>query len=546
MGMCGISGTFGFANPTTSMAMRDALGHRGPDESASWTSPDGRCALDFRRLSIVDVAHGQQPFTDPTKQIRAVVNGEIYNHPSLRAELGTEQFTTASDAEVVAHLYARDGLRGLEQLDGMFALLVHDGARDTFAAMRDRYGIKPLWYVHKPDGAHGWRDRWWFASEAKALHAGGADVSRIRRLPPGHLLTPTGERRWYRLTPRQVPSFDDPEVLHALLDASVRRHLMADETVGIGVFLSGGLDSSAVAALAARHRPDIIAFTIGAERSPDVAAARLVAEHLGIKHVVVPLDLDELYAALPDAVAAIESYNPMVVVEGAVQSVLARVARHHGVTVALVGEGADEIGAGYGVFRSMPRNEVPTRMRGALSRIGDTEAKRVDLATMRHGVEARPVFLDPMVAEHVLNLPLSALLHEHDGRLWEKWAIRRAVQHLLPRDVVWRPKTSFDEGSGALQVLRRVRAAVPDHVFAEAQSTYPQAQLASKEAAFFHESFVDAFGNMGGGRVFELFGSYPLLDPVVAARDLDAGGTGEGAADLAELHRSTAALTEPT
>src|SRR5689334_3230277 len=236
--MCGIAGTFGFVDEQVLARMQKALHHRGPDERAIWTS-DGLCGLSINRLSIMDVAHGQQPLTDRAKSVHVVCNGEIYNHEALREDLAeTTVLRTRSDVEVIAHLYEELGEGCVEHLDGMFAFLLYDARRRTFLAARDRFGIKPLYYVHD-DG------RWYFASEAKALLAAGVDVTRIQLLEPGCYLTEAGVQRYYDLDARRRRTTVDPQLLHDVLDASVRRHLMADPSIRVGVFLSGGLDSSA-------------------------------------------------------------------------------------------------------------------------------------------------------------------------------------------------------------------------------------------------------------------------------------------------------------
>jgi asparagine synthase (glutamine-hydrolysing) len=264
-----------------------------------------------------------------------------------------------------------------------------------------------------------------------------------------------------------------------------------------------------------------------------------VAEHLGIEHVVVPFTLDEVWDRIPNAVCEIESYNPMLVLEGLMQSVLSQEAARRGFKVMLCGEGADEIFAGYGVYRSMARADVPRALRRSLMQIGNSEAKRVDRATMAHSVEARVPFLDPMVVEHAINLPVSSLLRPEGERVVEKWALRAAVAHLLPPEIVWRMKVSFDHGSGILRVLDRIEDEISDEELRTAQDQYPEARLASKTIFHLYRHFRAHFGDMGGDRVFDLFGHYPTLQAALNTRTSTEGGTGEGAADLERLNRST-------
>jgi asparagine synthase (glutamine-hydrolysing) len=527
--MCGIAGTFGFVDEQALALMQKAMHHRGPNERALFTA-DGLCGLSINRLSIMDVAHGQQPLTNRSESIHVVCNGEIYNHEALREDLEqTTVLRTHSDVEVIAHLYEELGEACVEHLDGMFAFLLYDSRRQTFLAARDRFGIKPLYYVNDAG-------RWYFASEAKALLAAGVDGSRIRLVVPGCTLSEAGVRRYYDLESRKRRTTADPRLLFDVLDAAVRRHLMADPTIKIGTYLSGGIDSSAVTAIAAQYRRDLVAFTVGMAGSPDVENAAVVCEHLGIEHVVVPFTLDEVWDLIPAAVHEIENYNQMLVLEGLMQSVLSREASRRGVRVMLCGEGADEIFAGYGVYRSMPRADVPRALRSSVTQIGNTECLRVDRATMAHSIEARVPFLDPMVVEHAINLPVASMLR-HDGeRVVEKWILRKAVEHLLPAQITWRIKQAFDDASGILNVLDRVNGEITDDELRAARHRYPQAGLQSKIGLYLYRLFRSHFGDMGGNNVFDLFGRYPTLQNALDRRSPRTWGTGESAADLARLN----------
>jgi asparagine synthase (glutamine-hydrolysing) len=528
--MCGIAGTFGFVDEQALALMQKAMHHRGPDERAIWTG-DGLCGLSINRLSIMDVAHGQQPLTNQSQNIHVVCNGEIYNHEALREDLEqTTVLRTHSDVEVIAHLYEELGEACVEYLDGMFAFLLYDSRRQTFLAARDPFGIKPLYYVNDAG-------RWYFASEAKALLAAGVDGSRIRLLEPGCYLSEAGVRRYYDLESRKRRTTADPRLLFDVLDASVRRHLMSDPTIKIGTYLSGGIDSSAITAIAAQYRRDLVAFTVGMAGSPDVENAAVVCEHLGIEHVVVPFTLDQVWDLIPTAVHEIENYNQMLVLEGLMQSVLSHEASQRGVRVMLCGEGADEIFAGYGVYRSMPRADVPRALRNSVAQIGNTECLRVDRATMAHSIEARVPFLDPMVVEYAINLPVTSMLRYDGERVVEKWILRKAVEHLLPAQITWRIKQAFDDASGILNVLDRVSGEITDDDLRAARLRHPEAGLQSKIGLYLYRLFRSHFGDMGGNNVFDLFGHYPTLQSALDHRSPRTWGTGENAADLARLHQ---------
>jgi asparagine synthase (glutamine-hydrolysing) len=509
------------------MAMQKTILDRGPDGCAIWTSPDGRAGLGINRLAIVDPEHGQQPFfAGRDGRYATVANGVIYNQHDLRNELDPETMHTHCDIEVIPALAAARGDRFVEHLAGMFGLALYDAGRETITLARDRTGIKPLYFVAKGDRTGG-RDphaaEIVFASEAKALAAVGADTSRIRSLPPGCKLTPTGEHRWHRWTAPSVPTPADPELLRTVLDAAVRRHLMSD--VPVALFLSGGVDSSAVAALATRHRPDMPAFTVGIPGSSDVAAARLVAKHLGIKdHIIVPLDLDEIMDSLSTAVYVSEHWNPMRVVEGMVTGALAKAVHAAGIKVVLCGEGSDEIFLGYETDRATPPQHISAVQLRNLALIAEDENQRLDRWTMRHSVEARVPFQDPHVINHVLGLPPWAILRPGaEGVTISKWILRKAFEPLLPPGVAWRRKTSIDAGVGVDQVYAWIGAAHSPDLLTEYAASYPHAKIETTTAMELHTHFVAHFGEMGGPNVYELFGRPPSA--ALGRAGMDGAGT---------------------
>ncbi|MFI5783577.1 asparagine synthetase B family protein [Nocardia sp. NPDC051570] len=523
--MCGIVAIVGGPQLLDIDRMMGAIAHRGED-SFGTVEIGQRCALGMHRLSIVGAESGEQPLRSGDGSLHLVCNGEIYNHAAIRSHrAGDYEFRTGSDAEVVLALYQQFGAAAVEYLDGMFAFVLYDEQRDTFLAARDRYGIKPLYYIH--DG-----ESWYFASEAKAFLGLGLPIDRVRSLPQGALVTPDGVRQWYSLDAHRRTSVPDPALLRALLEASVDKHLIADPGIRIGTYLSGGIDSSIITALSAKRRPDLIAFTVGMEGSPDVAAARRVAEHLGIEHVVCSFDMNQAKALLSEAIHQTESYNQVLVFEGLMSMLLAREVRAHGVKVVLCGEGADEIFAGYGHFRTQSRHLIPALLRESIANIGDNECRRIDRATMAHSLEARVPFLDPAVVEYGLNLPTEAMLRPTDDRVVEKWVLRKAAEDLLPAEIVWRIKLAFDQGSGILGLLGAVDDEITDAELTDAQRRYPMAGITSKISLFLFRIWREQFGELGGDNMFRLFGYYPTLQAVIDARSRDNWGTGEPAADL--------------
>jgi asparagine synthase (glutamine-hydrolysing) len=391
--MCGIAGTLrlGSDRPVTReevARMCAVLRHRGPDDEG--VHVDGGLGIGMRRLSIIDLATGRQPIGNEDGTVWTVFNGEIYNFRELRRELRGRGhvFTTATDTEVIVHLYEEHGPGFVERLRGMFALAVWDAPRRRLVLARDRLGIKPLYYAETAEGLL-------FGSELKAVLAGGLgrDVDRqalhdylslgyvpgprtifaaARKLPPAHLLVcERGQvtvRRYWALAYRPAPRWSDDEAaerLRALLRETVRGHLMSD--VPLGVFLSGGVDSSTLVALMREvGGGPIRTFSIGFDEASydELGVAREVARRFGTEHheLVVRPDAVDLVPALVrafDEPFADSSAVPVYCVS--------RLARDH-VKVVLSGEGGDEVFAGYDTYTAGRLAETYRRLPAALSR----------------------------------------------------------------------------------------------------------------------------------------------------------------------------------
>ncbi|MBL8003178.1 MAG: asparagine synthase (glutamine-hydrolyzing) [Flavobacteriales bacterium] len=372
--MCGIAATYRLdiarVPDTDPMgAALQAIAHRGPDDSGTYRS--GRAVLGHRRLSIIDTsAAGHQPFTDEGGRYTIAFNGEVFNYRELRAGLEAQghTFRSHTDTEVVLRLFAVKGPAFLHDLNGFFALAIHDAQEDTLFVARDRFGVKPLLWCEV-------EGRVLVASELRALQAMGAPAALdpvslrqyltyhyiaapatilegVRKLPPGHQLMVgrhgAVESAWYDLVgaARNTPAVADQAVqLRELLDDAVRLRLVAD--VPVGTFLSGGLDSSIVSALAARHHPDLHTFSIGYSDDPffdETSYAEEVAARIGSRHTTFRLSRADLAEAYPRFLAAID--EPFADSSALPSYLLCERTRRH-VTVALSGDGADEVFGGY-------------------------------------------------------------------------------------------------------------------------------------------------------------------------------------------------------
>ena len=438
--------------------MRARLEHRGPDGEGEVSFE--HAWLGHTRLAIVDVEGGAQPLRTPEGELWMVGNGEVYNHRRLRAELlPAARPLTDSDNEVPLHLVGEHGPSSLRHLRGMYAFCAaHDRHGDDFIAARDPVGIKPLFWARRAGLTV-------FASELKAFDPDWqADVELF---PPGHYWTPdVGLRRFHHVVPPglstgwEPPDHPDapiPEELRAAirdqLVAAVEREMMSD--VPVGVFLSGGLDSSLIAAIAApiaeAAGEPLHTFAVGTTDSPDPAAARQVAEHLGTAHQERIYEAHELRAVLPEVIRSIESYDPSLVRSALPNYLLAELASRT-VKVVLTGEGADELFAGYEYVRAIDEGgELHTELVRTISALHSLNLQRCDRVTMAHGLEARVPFLDlDMVAFAVALPPEWKLPRAGDA---EKRLLREAFEGWLPEEILWREKAQFGDGSGAREAL---------------------------------------------------------------------------------------------
>jgi asparagine synthase (glutamine-hydrolysing) len=388
--MCGFAGEFllgpGRANLNVASAMAGRLIHRGPDEEGSYLSPDGRCAIGFRRLSIVDPPLSHQPMASLDGEAVVAFNGEIYNFRDLRTGLQQAgvSLATQGDTEVLPALYQSRGEKMLTELEGMFAFALYDRRAGKLMLARDRLGEKPLWYAMLPD-------RVLFASEAKALLAhpllepqidpqavafylslGYVPSPRsiwknIHKLPPAHYLlidskVSQPEQYWQMpLTTAKIPHAEALERTRALLRQSVARRMVAD--VPLGAMLSGGVDSSITVALmveAAGKAGGIKTFSAGFEQQgfDERPYARRVAEHLGTEHTELLVSASDAPGLLEDLVRQYD--EPFGDSSALALYLICQAARQH-VSVALTGDGGDEVFGGYDRYRAM---QFTSRMGG--------------------------------------------------------------------------------------------------------------------------------------------------------------------------------------
>lgn len=441
--MCGIAAIWGAKDSAPVQEMLRRQSHRGPDGRAMRPIDEGEAILGHCRLAIIDPEGGEQPLDTQDGAWSLIANGMIYNDRELRSEFATAPYRTGSDSESILHLVARHGPQAVSRLDGMFAFVLANSGR--LIAARDPVGIKPLYYGEK-DGTLA------FASEAKALL--GYCYS-IKEFPAGAVFdSATGWHRHYEIPGGSTEAWGEADAVSALretIERAVVKRLRSD--VPFGALLSGGLDSSIIAALATRHVDRLKTFAVGFEGSEDLAAARQVARHIGSDHRELLLKPHEALEALPEILYHLESFDQDLVRSAVPCYFVSKLAAEH-VKVVLTGEGADELFAGYRYYHDIEdADALQAELRSSVSRMHNINLQRVDRMSMAHGLEARVPFLDREVIALGLSLPVDIRLKKEQGRGIEKWILRKAFEDLLPQDIVWRTKVQFDEGSGAASFL---------------------------------------------------------------------------------------------
>ena len=513
--MCGIVAIFNIQEQTPelrqkALRMSQKIRHRGPDWSGIYTG--GTAILCHERLSIVDPESGRQPLFAPDKKQVLAVNGEIYNHQDIRKRFeGKYQFQTGSDCEVILALYREKGIDFLDDLSGIFAFALYDAERDEFLIARDPIGVIPLYIGYDSDG------KVYVASELKALEG---QCERYEPFLPGHYYwsREPGMKRYYK---RDWFSYDavkdnpaSTRAIHDGLEDAVRRQLMSD--VPYGVLLSGGLDSSVISAVAekfAEHRieeggrerawwPRLHSFAVGLKGAPDLAKARMVADHIGTVHHEINYTIQEGLDAIRDVIYFIETYDVTTVRASTPMYLLARVIKSMGIKMVLSGEGADEIFGGYLYFHKAPTaqafHEETVRK---LSKLYMYDCLRANKSLSAWGVEGRVPFLDKEFLDVAMRTNPEAKMCP--GKTIEKRIVREAFADLLPDAVAWRQKEQFSDGVGYswIDTLKQVTSdLVSDEQMAHAAERFPINPPRNKEEYYYRSIFAEHFPSDSAAR----------------------------------------------
>jgi len=506
--MCGIVCAFELKEPASVLRpkilkMAKKVRHRGPDWSGIYAADNA--VMGHERLAIVDPASGKQPLFSEDDTLVLAANGEIYNHRELRKQFeGRYAFRTASDCEIILALYQEKGPAFLDEMNGIYGFALYDAARDEYFIARDHMGIIPLYIGWDKHGT------FYVASELKALEG---VCSKIEAFPPGHYLhSAEGEiKRWYERDWMEYEAVKENEtsieLIREALEAAVHRQLMSD--VPYGVLLSGGLDSSVTSAIAKKYAqmriesddtqeawwPQLHSFSVGLEGSPDLQAAREVAEHIGTIHHEIQFTIQEGLDAIRDVVYNLETYDITTIRASTPMYLMARVIKSMGIKMVLSGEGADELFGGYLYFHKAPSaqdfHEETVRK---LKKLHLYDCLRANKSLAAWGIEGRVPFLDKEFMDVAMRInPKDKMIN---GERMEKWVVRKAFEDYLPERVAWRQKEQFSDGVGYswIDTLKEmVEQEVSDEQLANAAFRFPIQTPQNKEEYYYRSIFEEHF-----------------------------------------------------
>ena len=504
--MCGIVCAFNTKNNDSLrlkvLEMAKTIRHRGPDWSGIYSNENAIVA--HERLAIVDPSSGQQPLFSNDKRFVLAANGEIYNHMELRKEFPEYDFLTKSDCEVILALYEKYGCDFLDKLNGIYAFSIYDSLKDEYFIARDHMGIIPL-YI-------GWDDQdvFYVSSELKALEG---QCNKIKLFPPGNYFHSSDKRfvSWYNRDWRDFENVKELESdiskLRESLESAVHRQLMSD--VPYGVLLSGGLDSSITSAIAKKYSqkriesndkqpawwPQLHSFSVGLEGSPDLTAAKKVADYIGTIHHEIVFTIQEGLDAIKDVIYNLETYDITTIRASTPMYLMARVIKSMGIKMVLSGEGADELFGGYLYFHKAPNaREFHEETVRKLDKLHMYDCLRANKSLAAWGIEGRVPFLDKEFIDVAMTLnPKDKMIN---GDRIEKWILRKAFEDYLPKEIVWRQKEQFSDGVGYswIDTLKTVvEKLISDDQLTNAAQKFPIQPPGTKEEYYYRSLFSEHF-----------------------------------------------------
>lgn len=484
------------------LEMSKKMRHRGPDWSGIFCCD--KAILAHERLAIVDPISGGQPLINREKTLVLSVNGEIYNHQDLRKQTEEYDYLTQSDCEVILSLYEKKGVDFLDDLNGIFAFVLYDIKQDRYLIARDHIGIIPLYIGWDQHG------NFYVASELKALEG---VCPKIQVFPPGSFLdSRNGDiQKWYSRDWNDFEAVKESRtsinMMKTALESAVHRQLMSD--VPYGVLLSGGLDSSVISAIAKKFAarrieshdlsdawwPQLHSFAVGLKGSPDLAAARKVATHIGTVHHEILFTIQEGLDAIRDVIYHVETYDVTTIRASTPMFLMARAIKAMGIKMVLSGEGSDEIFGGYLYFHKAPGpREFHEETVRKINKLNLYDCARANKSLAAWGVEGRVPFLDKEFMDVAMRLnPVDKMTSS--GRI-EKWILRKAFEEYLPKEIAWRQKEQFSDGVGYswIDTLKEtVNREVTDVQLENASFRFPVNPPMNKEEYYYRSIFSEFF-----------------------------------------------------
>ncbi len=470
--MNGITGIYG--KDTPGRVLENILGkmdHRGSE----------RRMLVTDEFVGVEMMKGDDEGEIPKKKSGVLFSGKIYNLKEMAMLVNrTEDYYKGQDDRLIYDLYKEKGSRFVSLLDGVFAFAIYDEG-GLFMA-RDPFGIVPLYYCR--DG-----HKMIFASEMKALSVLDEE---IREFPIGSYYEDgKGFTRYYKFSGKagSVDRFEEAvKGINRHLEQAVEKRIETERP--FGVYLSGGLDSSIIAAITADKIKGIDSFAVGMEGSEDLKHARICAEYLGTNHHEYIYDIDEMMKVLPEVIYHLESYDAPLVRSSVANYILARLAGRKA-EVVFSGEGADELFCGYKQFKKMSESEAHDEMIHMLGTLHNTGLQRGDRMSNTQGISARVPFLDKEFVEYAMSIPVSMKIGP-EGQ--EKWILRKAYENMLPTEIVYRKKDKFSVGAGSSEKLSEVaEKTITDEEFRRHGISEAGRHLRSKEELMYYKIFKDYY-----------------------------------------------------
>ena len=511
------------------LEMSKKIRHRGPDWSGIHCGDN--VLLAHERLAIVDPQSGNQPIFSFDRNLILAANGEIYNHRILKENLKIKyDFQTNSDCEIIIALYKEKGIDFLDDLNGIFGFVLYDEHLDQFLIARDHIGIIPLYMGWDKFGT------FYVASELKALEG---ICNKIEIFPPGHYMSNKDRKpvKWYKRDWMKFSSVSKNEtnfeVLQDALEKAVHRQLMSD--VPYGVLLSGGLDSSITSALAKKYSqnriesddkksawyPQLHSFAVGLVGSPDLKAAKLVADHIGSVHHEVTFTIQEGLDAIKDVIYHLETYDVTTVRASTPMYLMARVIKSMGIKMVLSGEGADEIFGGYLYFHKAPNpEEFHKETVRKLEKLYQYDCLRANKSLAAWGIEGRVPFLDKEFMDVAMRInPKDKMI---TNERMEKWVLRKSFESYLPKSVAWRQKEQFSDGVGYdwIDKLKElVEIKVTAKMFDNAKFTFPFQTPMSKEEYYYRSIFESHFPSKTAAKTVPSVPSIACSTPIALEWD---------------------------